>query len=319
MAAARASTCRRRPARRKASTNSACDSTRPRSGVGARPSTATASRPPGSPPKAAKRPGRRPAGRCAPCWPAVGGPRPAAEAAGQHLDRLGQPRITGHEPVTVAVGADQIGQHPRPPRSDLAPRWCAAPDSGRPPTGSPPPPGSRPRPGPDQQPRSVSIPTTTSAGSPAWSTSSCSRATRPPHQRSARRPAPGRRPPSGTPVGGARPNRSRPTTPPTPPRFDAWTRPGEGPRRPNGAGLKRQLGTSSHQPSASSPGRQGTVLTKGSGCAPSFHLVRTRRLAAATLPSPRPLQAMSSSSSAARSSGSRGRSWGVWRPAGAPA
>jgi hypothetical protein len=39
---------------------------------------------------------------------------------GQHLDRLGEPRVAGHPAVTVPIGAHQIGQHPRIPRSDLA-------------------------------------------------------------------------------------------------------------------------------------------------------------------------------------------------------
>jgi len=56
-------------------------------------------------------------------------------------------------------------------------------------------------------------------------------------------------------------NRSRPATPPAPPRLD----PALGPEVDRGNLMEQcsSTGTSSHQPSASSPGGGGTVLTKG--------------------------------------------------------
>ena len=71
-----------RPARRKAATNSACDSLRPSSG-----SAPGRARPPHPDPQDRRRrrpgrPGRRPAERCGPGSPAAGGPRPAAGARG---------------------------------------------------------------------------------------------------------------------------------------------------------------------------------------------------------------------------------------------
>jgi hypothetical protein len=101
----------------------ACDSARPRSGVGASSSTATASRPPGSPPRRPRLPGRTPAGalrtRFACRWRAQ---TKLLMAPGQHLDRLGQLRVARHRPVMVAVGADQISQHPRIGPVGLGPR-----------------------------------------------------------------------------------------------------------------------------------------------------------------------------------------------------
>jgi hypothetical protein len=42
-------------------------------------------------------------------------------SAGEHFDRLGQLRVAGDGAVMVAVGADQIGQHPRIPTVGLGP------------------------------------------------------------------------------------------------------------------------------------------------------------------------------------------------------
>jgi hypothetical protein len=43
----------------------------------------------------------------------LAGPDQLLVPAGQHLDRLGQPRVTPHRPMMMPIGADQIGQHPR--------------------------------------------------------------------------------------------------------------------------------------------------------------------------------------------------------------
>jgi hypothetical protein len=43
----------------------------------------------------------------------LAGPHQLLMSAGQHLDRLGQPGVALRRPVMVAIGADQIGQHPR--------------------------------------------------------------------------------------------------------------------------------------------------------------------------------------------------------------
>jgi hypothetical protein len=56
------------------------------------------------------------------CCACTDSARPGLMAAGQHLDRLGQPRIPPHRPVVMPVGADQIGQHSRIPAIRLGPR-----------------------------------------------------------------------------------------------------------------------------------------------------------------------------------------------------
>ena len=65
-------------------------------------------------------------------WPVVGGPRPAADGPGQHLDRLRQPRAPLRRPVMVASVRTR-SPSTAIPAVRLGPRHgVAAPHSGRP-------------------------------------------------------------------------------------------------------------------------------------------------------------------------------------------
>ena len=188
----------------------------------------------------------------------------------QHLDRLGQPRVALRRPVMVAGSADQIGQH-----SGISSIGFASRDGVALPI-----PAGRQRVDrhhlvasrnqcPDQQPRSVSIPTTTSAASQAWpAISSCSRAT--PATPSAIRSATSTWPSVAiTHTSWWRSAQSIPTSNTASSRL-LWT-PGPGLEKGCGNLIEQcsSTGTSSHQPSVSSPGRRGHGLDERAQAGPT--------------------------------------------------
>ena len=199
----------------------------------------------------------------------LAGPDQLLMAPGQHLDRLRQPRVALRRPVMMAVGADQVGQHPRIPTVRLGPRdGVALPIAA-----------GRQRvhrhhliadrhQRPDQQPP-VSLDPDHHLGRVAGIAGDelvqSSHAHHPIDN-----PLAGQHPAVGghhthimVTLGPINPDQQHRQLPSP---LDTWTRPGEGLRQPNGAVLN--LGTPSHQPSASSPSRRGHGLDEGAQLRP---------------------------------------------------
>ena len=166
MSAARSSTRRWRPPRRKAAAILERDRPAPKRGSGGHPEHFEGV---GAWPGRRRRPGRpgsTPARWSATGWSGAGRDHTMVWwARARTLTRFDGLAVAGHQAVVVAVGADHVGQHLGVTGVGLGPRGRRdGPDSATSTSGSRRRPGSRPPPRrPTNRPRSVSMPTTTSA------------------------------------------------------------------------------------------------------------------------------------------------------------